>query len=112
MTSPDGITWTEREASEDVNWRDVVWSPELGIFCAVAENGTKRVMTSPDGITWTGQAHAEAVLYETVTWSPFFGLFYAAAYEGNLMYSADGITWTAEAAPDHQRVGEDLLVGG
>jgi hypothetical protein len=34
----------------------VCWSPELGIFCAVSDDGsTNGVMTSPNGIDWTSQ---------------------------------------------------------
>jgi len=46
MTSPDGITWTSRSASEASSWYSVAWSPELGLFVAVASSGTNRVMTS------------------------------------------------------------------
>jgi len=48
MTSPDGITWTNRTANNYL-WTQVCWSPEIGIFCAVAYDGgagTDRVMTS------------------------------------------------------------------
>ena len=50
MTSPDGVNWTIRTSAADNSWRSVCWSPELGLFCAVADSGTgNRVMTSPDG---------------------------------------------------------------
>jgi hypothetical protein len=50
MTSPDGITWTGRSASDANSWFSVCWSPELSIFVAVAETGTNRVMTSAIGM--------------------------------------------------------------
>ena len=51
MTSPDGIAWTIRAATDN-QWRSVCWSPELHLFIAVDETGN-RVMTSADGIVWT-----------------------------------------------------------
>lgn len=40
-------TWTARTSAADNSWFGVAWSPELGLFCAVAETGTgNRVMTS------------------------------------------------------------------
>jgi hypothetical protein len=50
MTSPDGITWTARSASEANEWLSICWSPELSIFVAVATSGTNRVMTSAIGM--------------------------------------------------------------
>jgi hypothetical protein len=46
MTSPDGIVWNVRFASAANQWWGSCWSPELGIFVAVATNGVDRVMTS------------------------------------------------------------------
>ncbi|MFP4033051.1 MAG: hypothetical protein ACLFTV_15955, partial [Desulfococcaceae bacterium] len=40
-------TWTARESAADNYWHSVAWSPELGLFCAVASSGSgDRVMTS------------------------------------------------------------------
>src|SRR3990172_2689119 len=40
-----GINWTIRTSAADNNWRSVCWSPELGLFAAVAISGTgNRVM--------------------------------------------------------------------
>ena len=40
-------TWTIRTSAADNNWYSVCWSPELGIFCAVAYSGSgNKVMTS------------------------------------------------------------------
>jgi hypothetical protein len=52
MTSPDGITWTARNAAADNNWSGVTYGGPAGseLFVAVATSGTgNRVMTSPDG---------------------------------------------------------------
>ena len=52
MTSPDGITWTTRTSAANNAWLSVCWSPELGIFVAVANSGSgTRVMTANYPIT-------------------------------------------------------------
>jgi hypothetical protein len=61
MTSPDGENWTPRQTPANYGWSDVVWSAELGIFVAVANdtiNSNDKVMTSPDGINWTLQKYS------------------------------------------------------
>ena len=94
-TSADDLAWTARAAAEANGWRDVCWSPELGIFVAVASSGTNRVMTSPDGITWTARSAASASAWEGVCWSAELGLFVAVADSiAACMTSPDGITWT------------------
>jgi hypothetical protein len=80
------------------NWRCVCWSPELGIFVAVAVSGTKnRVMTSPDGITWTYQFNPVDINYQSICWSPELSLFVVVSNSGStnrVMTSPDGINWT------------------
>jgi hypothetical protein len=83
MTSPDGVTWTSQTSAADNAWRSVAWSPELGLFCAVASSGTgDRVMTSPDGVTWTLRESATDNSWRSTTWSPELGIFAAVAYSG------------------------------
>ena len=88
-------TWTGRSA-EFSTWRGICWSGELGLFVAVAEGGTNRVMTSPNGITWTARSAAANNGWFCVCWSPQRSLFVAGSYGGatNIMTSPDGITWT------------------
>ncbi len=91
----------------DNAWRCICWSPELGIFAAVATTGTgNRVMTSPDGINWTSRASAADNQWTSVCWSPELGLFAAVANTGTgnrVMTSLDGINWTLRAsAADNQ----------
>jgi len=100
MTSPDGITWTARTVAEANNWKGVCWSSTLGLFVAVAQDGTHRVMTSVDGLTWTAQTAAAALQWQKVTWAPALGLFCAVAIDGSpnsIMTSPDGVTWTQRA---------------
>jgi hypothetical protein len=51
MTSPDGITWTLQTSAANYQWFNVNWSPELGIFVAVAFSGTGDRVTGATGST-------------------------------------------------------------
>ncbi len=94
MTSPDGITWTGRSASQANEWRKVAYGE--GRFVAVAPNGTNRVMTSEDGITWTNRTAASADMWSAVAYGE--GRFVALSYDGTAMYSDDGLTWSSGTA--------------
>ena len=89
-------------SAADNNWISVCWSPERGIFVAVAESGTgNRVMTSPNGITWTARTSAADHNWRSVCWSPERGLFVVVSSTGTgnrVMTSPDGITWTARTS--------------
>ena len=95
-------TWTARTAAENNGWRSVCWSPELGIYVAVALSGTNRVMTSPNGITWTARTIPQANQWFSVCWSPELKIFVAVALDGTnrVMTSPDGITWTIRSAAE------------
>jgi hypothetical protein len=99
MTSPDGITWTQRSTPTDRSWISVTYGNNL--FVAVADGGGtgNRVMTSPDGITWTARASAANNVWNSVTYGN--GLYVAVASSGTgnrVMTSPDGITWTARTS--------------
>lgn len=89
-------SWVSRAIPVANTWRSVAWSPELGLFAAVSNNGTNRVMTSPDGINWTVQNPPNTSTWTSIAWSPQLGLFVAVAVSGTnpIMRSADGINWT------------------
>jgi hypothetical protein len=56
MISSDGADWFSKSADEPgTDYEKVIWSSVLGLFVAVAINGTNRIMTSPDGCVWTGR---------------------------------------------------------
>ena len=89
--------WTPRtSADETASWRSVAYG--AGLWVAVAESGTNRVMTSTDGITWTPRTAAEANTWNSVAYGN--NLFVAVASTGTnrVMTSPDGITWTARTA--------------
>ena len=106
MTSPDGITWTDRSCVSGT-WRGVTYSPDVNLLVAVGQTpGTGRIMTSPNGINWTdrttGAMGGEA--FRKVTWADSIGLFVAVANTNastsNVSTSPDGITWTDRSTPD------------
>jgi hypothetical protein len=113
MTSPDGIVWTQRSTPRTQSgatlssWNNVIYSPQLGLFAAVANSGasfSSPIMTSPDGINWTRRQLTPAAGndfgVEDVAWSPSLGLFVAASTtptSSRSFKSSDGITWTVDA---------------
>ena len=52
-----------------------------GLFVAVSEDGTSRVMTSPDGITWTSQLAAAQNSWYAICFGA--GTFVAVSFDGN-----------------------------
>ena len=101
MTSPDGITWTKILGTPLLGWGSVCWSPQVGMFAALASifgsSGTRRIMTSPDGINWTLR-DAPVRDWQNITWSPQLGLFVGHSYDQTVMTSPNGITWTQRVA--------------
>ncbi|MCW0181289.1 MAG: DUF2793 domain-containing protein [Zavarzinia sp.] len=94
--------WTVRTSPADLQWQGVCWSPELGLLCAVAGDGSgNRVATSSDGVNWTSRASAVDNIWSGVCWSAECGIFCAIANDGagnRVMTSPDGITWTARTS--------------
>ncbi|HBS04251.1 MAG TPA: hypothetical protein DEA96_04745, partial [Leptospiraceae bacterium] len=65
--SDDGQDWTAGPASELSSWSSVTYGN--GLFVAVADFGTNRVMTSPNGINWTSRTAAENNFWRSVTFA-------------------------------------------
>lgn len=68
-TSPDCQTWTSRTAAESIQFYDLAWSPELGIWALSGITGTSRIQTSrylytiaPSKIESTTAATAEKLV--------------------------------------------------
>lgn len=98
----DGITWTSRTSPlsgsplADSTWTSVAYGD--GLFVAVGDGGTNRVMRSTDGITWT-TVNVPAVSWRSVTYGN--GLFVAVTSTSTtfqVMTSPDGLTWTGRSA--------------
>ncbi len=97
MTSPDGVTWTQRLAGDWNTWASVTFGN--GMFVAVGDSAeaVTPVMTSSDGMNWTPRS-TELNYWKSVTYGA--GVFVAVAYGGThqVMTSPDGITWTPQSA--------------
>ncbi len=91
-----GENWVSRTVAASNQWLSVCYGN--GLFVAVANNGTNRVMTSPDGITWTSRV-ANTTNWLSVCYGN--GLFVAVSNNGidPVMTSPDGITWTSQNTP-------------
>jgi hypothetical protein len=90
--------WTSYvPVSENNRWTSVCWSAELGIFVAVAREGTNRVMTSITGYSWSLIPVSTPSTWSSICWSKELGIFVAVATSGsfNVMTSNNGIDWRA-----------------
>lgn len=98
MTSPDGVTWTNRSPPLTA-WFGVCWSPTLALFCAVGSSAAGAgVATSTDGITWAARTTPTGGNYRAVCYAPELALLVAVGDGGLVMSSPDGVTWTAQVA--------------
>ena len=108
LTSPDGITWTAREAVL-ADWTSVARGNDtfvaVSTFLPALPGGSARdrVMTSPDGITWTPRVASANNDWRSIAWGN--GTFVAVSdsdFGGSIndrvMTSPDGITWTNRTA--------------
>jgi hypothetical protein len=101
-TSPDGVTWTNRNSAADNNWISVAYGN--GLWVAVSASGVgNRVMTSPDGVLWTSRTSAADNDWRSVAYGN--GLWVAVSNTGTgnrVMTSSDGgSTWTPRSAADN-----------
>lgn len=122
MTSPDGVTWTNRFFGSLTSWdyqmRHVAWSPTLGKFLAGGEPG---FFQSSDGISWSqvtpvvdGGSRTLAGnavgTDNTLRWHPEWNVFvmthysaYAAGQQSDkgrrVLTSPDGVNWATWLAP-------------
>lgn len=97
-TSPDGITWTPRDAALRTSITyDIAWSPTLNLAVTIGYqdggDGTPAIRTSPDGINWTARVVPNDGFYYSVVWDSVNNIFVGVGDPG-IMTSADGITWT------------------
>jgi hypothetical protein len=86
----------------DNQWTSVCWSPELGLFCAVAQSGNtnERIMISSDGLNWRNAINVPSISnWFSVCWSPKLGLFCAVGYSTGttiqrVIVSTNGLNWS------------------
>jgi hypothetical protein len=96
-------TWTVRTPNTGTGNHTVgmCWSPQRGIFVAVARTGdsSSMIQTSSDGINWTSRTNTtDNSRWEDVCWSPELGLFVAVGFTGTwrIISSFDGINWPSD----------------
>ena len=105
MTSPDGITWTERATPENGAYNGVAYGN--GIFVASNTNvtdGIREFITSPDGVTWTPVILPAYSSWRGLTFAN--GKFVAVAASASsvdqtVMTSTDGSNWTLQTGAAH-----------
>jgi len=98
------LHWQAETVPGDMaGWRGLAWSPELGLFVAVADSTTQKLMTSTDGVNWQRHTPPEDNDWRSITWSPELGLFVAVSVDGTnqVMTSSDGFNWTPRTVPEN-----------
>ena len=102
--SLDGVTWNAETSVSSGPWTCVAWSPDVGIFCSLANSGggTDQGMTSSDGITWTSHSTVPKNQWKGICWSSEKGLFVGVGSAASIITSSDGVTWATHAVTNIQ----------
>jgi len=91
-TSPFIASNWVSQNSDEQKWKDISWSPELGLFCVIS--GSSDVKTSPDGIIWTIHTTTGITINnDSITWSPQLGIFCIVGIN-DAATSSNGTGWT------------------
>lgn len=101
LTSPDGITWTERTIATGT-WAGLAYSAFDALWLAVGSGGAAGVFSSPDGITWTFVTNAIAIPNDLAVNGPLWIAPTSGGSFGGIEYSLDkGATWEYVASGKH-----------
>ena len=88
LTSPDGVTWTQRNSTcASSSFVGVAYGN--GVFVAV---GSTRIITSPDGVVWTRRTSGSPASLNAVAFGG--GQFVAVGSNRTVLTSPDGVAWT------------------
>ena len=105
MISENSTTfWRTISSPANNYWTSIAWSPELGLFVAVASSGVNnRIMTSTNGLNWTLRQSPHDNDWRSITWGGPNGnkKFVAVSSSGvnnRVMTSTDGINWIARTS--------------
>ena len=93
LTSPNGVTWTDRRAGRTRDLYGIIYTN--GQFVAVGYEGT--VLTSPDALTWTTRVSNTSRDLHAITYAA--GLYVAGGRNGTVITSPNTINWTVRATP-------------
>lgn len=115
FTSPDAVTWTERQIGVTAMLNDVMWSGSQ--FVAVGEGAT--ILTSPDGVSWTLQPVPAGFDQKLNGVAASSGRLVAVGTEWNtqstneelILTSLDGSTW-ARATQHYSMALYDIVWSG
>jgi serine/threonine protein kinase/Flp pilus assembly protein TadD/photosystem II stability/assembly factor-like uncharacterized protein len=88
MTSPDGITWTQRISSTTEDLLGLFWDGHQ--YLAGGNRGT--ILASADGITWVKRDSGSKINFYSFSYS---GSRYVAVGNDGIRTSTDSIIWTA-----------------
>ena len=104
-TSTDRENWQIVSASNTpvtTAYQGVTYSPSLGKFLAVGEQGM--MASSTDGVNWTDISHPAPIFgtdLSSVGWNPEGSVFAACDYGGYIYNSPDGINWSLNTINPH-----------
>jgi len=101
MTSINGINWVSRTTpTVNITFTKLIWSNELGICIAIANQSKNYILYSYDCINWYGTNSnlPPNIGLSCITWSPELGLFVAVTSDTYLSFyriviSTNGINW-------------------
>lgn len=101
LTSPDGITWTERALPIVSTWNGLAYGAYDGIWMASSNSGA--MATSADGLTWAGSSFAPAGVADLAVNGSVWAMPTLSAFGGGIVWSADkGATWHQAAVGSHR----------
>lgn len=118
-TSPDGVTWTQRDVTAIFGASDLIHALAYGNGkWVIASNSLGKIATSTDGITWTERTPPSSMAYFDAAYGD--GIFILVGSGVKIQTSTDGITWIDRTSPVTsfaQSVGYDSgndlwLIGG
>lgn len=91
--SNDGITWATASTPNSYSYQSVDFSPELGLYVAVASDAqTNNIMSSTNGVAWTARTKPTNSALFAVKWCAAWNKFLATS-TANIFSSSDGINW-------------------
>ena len=96
--SPDGITWTQKNAGNVGDLAAVVFGG--GQFVAVGGNGA--IFTSPNADVWTPRTSGVTKRLRGITYGN--STFVAVGGKGSIVRSSDGVNWAAEVSGTPDRL--------
>lgn len=101
LTSPDGITWTERALGSTQTWVGLAYSASEALWVAISDGGA--ISTSPSGVTWTlGPSSVNAVSTDLAVNGSLWVATTRSGDYGGIAYSIDrGATWANVSVGDH-----------